>query len=183
MKNIIGESGCYIFIYWQTIGNFAILLQSFFMATFRYICLLHDDFLLRFRLSPTVSIWFSSRIQNSSWKSRQLQLSSDQKIILGVSSKRFPQRIWLLYFHLLAIQLQSFFIAIFCYICPLNEDFLIIFNLSPTKAWLPTYFDLPHSQLRNPKAVCNCAQLAFLIVATRNSQPQLYYIEVPNSEF
>ena len=115
MKNIIGESGCYIFIYWQTIGNFAILLQSFFMATFRYICILHEDFLLRFRLSPTVSIWFSSRIQNqnSNWKSRQHQLSSDQKIILGVSSKIFPQRIWLFYFHLLAIQLQSFFIATF----------------------------------------------------------------------
>ena len=56
MKNIIGESGCYIFIYWQTIGVFQIQLQSFFMATFRYICLFHDDFLFRFSLSPTVSI-------------------------------------------------------------------------------------------------------------------------------
>ena len=56
MKNILGQSGCYIFIYWQTIGAFVIQLQSFFMATFRYICLFHKDFLLRFRLSPTVSI-------------------------------------------------------------------------------------------------------------------------------
>ena len=37
-----------------------------------------------------------------------------------------------------------------------------------TKAWLATYFDLPHSQLRNPKAVRNRVQLAFLMVATRN---------------
>jgi hypothetical protein len=37
-----------------------------------------------------------------------------------------------------------------------------------TKEWLATYFDLPHSQLRNPKADRNRAQLAFLMVATRN---------------
>ena len=56
-----------------------------------------------------------------------------------------------------------------------------------TKAWLATYFDLPHSQLRNPKAVCNSnqVQLAFLMVKTHNSQlqPQLYYKNVPNLEF
>ena len=56
LKNIIGESGCYIFIYWQTVGTFVIQLQSFFVATFRYICLFNKDFLLRFHLSPTVSI-------------------------------------------------------------------------------------------------------------------------------
>ena len=30
------------------------------------------------------------------------------------------------------------------------------------------YFDLPHSQHRNPKVVHNCAQLTFLMVITRN---------------
>ena len=35
-----------------------------------------------------------------------------------------------------------------------------------TKAWLATYFDLPHLHLRNPKAVRK--QLAFLMVATCN---------------
>ena len=39
-----------------------------------------------------------------------------------------------------------------------------------TKAWLATYFELPHPQLRNPKPLRtrNRAQLAFLMVATRN---------------
>ena len=39
-----------------------------------------------------------------------------------------------------------------------------------SKAWLATYFELPHPQLRNPKILRtrNRAQLAFLMVATRN---------------
>ena len=37
-----------------------IQLQSFFVATFRYICLFHDDFLFRFSLSPKVSIYISA---------------------------------------------------------------------------------------------------------------------------
>ena len=36
------------------------------------------------------------------------------------------------------------------------------------KAWFATYFDLPHSQLHNLKAVCNRTQLAYLMVATCN---------------
>ena len=68
MKNIIGESGCYISFYWQTIGSFGILLQSFFVATFRYICLLHEDFLLGFSLSPTVSTLFSPLNSFLPWK-------------------------------------------------------------------------------------------------------------------
>ena len=37
------------------------------------------------------------------------------------------------------------------------------------KAWLATYFELPHPQLRNPKALRtrNRAQLAILMVAIR----------------
>ena len=37
------------------------------------------------------------------------------------------------------------------------------------KAWLATYFELPHPQLCNPKSLCtrNRAQLAFLMIATR----------------
>ena len=68
MKNIIGESGCYISFYWQTIGSFGILLQSFFVATFRYICLLHEDFLLGFSLSPTVSTLFPPLDSFLPWK-------------------------------------------------------------------------------------------------------------------
>ena len=36
------------------------------------------------------------------------------------------------------------------------------------KAWLTTYFDLLHSQIRYTKAVCNCVQFASLKVANRN---------------
>ena len=38
-----------------------------------------------------------------------------------------------------------------------------------SKAWLATYFELPHPQLRTPKSLCTRTrvQLAFLIVATR----------------
>ena len=56
LKNIIGETGCYVMIYLRNMGTFTIQLQSFFMATFRYICLFHEDFLLkRFSPTPTVS--------------------------------------------------------------------------------------------------------------------------------
>ena len=48
------------------------------------------------------------------------------------------------------------------------------------KAWLATYFDLPHTKLRNLKAIRNCTQLDFLMVATRNGK---FYIEVTNLEF
>ena len=42
-------------------------------------------------------------------------------------------------------------------------------GILPHKAWLATYFELPHPQPRNPKFLRtrNRAQLAFLVVATR----------------
>ena len=54
-KDYIGDTGCYMFIYGRDIGNFIIQLHSFFLATFRYVCLFHDMFLLKFNLSPNVS--------------------------------------------------------------------------------------------------------------------------------
>ena len=56
MKGILGETGCYIMTYVRNMATFTNQLQSFFMATFRYICLFHEDFLIRF--SPTVSKGF-----------------------------------------------------------------------------------------------------------------------------
>jgi hypothetical protein len=56
LKYFIGETGCYIFHYLRYLGTFAFQLQSFFVATFRYICLLNEDLLFRFSLSPEVSI-------------------------------------------------------------------------------------------------------------------------------
>ena len=58
LKDYLGETGCYLVIYLRIIGIYAIQLQSFFMATFRYICLFHNDSLLKFNLSPNVSIDF-----------------------------------------------------------------------------------------------------------------------------
>ena len=55
LKDYLGETGCYLVIYLRDIGTFAIQLQSFFMALFRYICLFHDNFLQKFNLSPYVS--------------------------------------------------------------------------------------------------------------------------------
>ena len=55
LKDYLGETGCYLIMYWRTIGSFAIQLQSFFMALFRYICLFHNDSLFKFNLSPNVS--------------------------------------------------------------------------------------------------------------------------------
>ena len=48
-----------------------------------------------------------------------------------------------------------------------------------TKALLATYFDLRHSQLHNPKAIhtYNCAQLAFLMVATSHYLSQMHHTQ------
>ena len=55
MKDYIGDIGCYMFIYSRNIGRFIMQLQSFFLATFRYVCLFHENALLKFNLSPDVS--------------------------------------------------------------------------------------------------------------------------------
>ena len=52
---------------------------------------------------------------------------------------------------------------------PKTPNFRYPENNLPTKAWLATYFELPHPQLRNPKALRtrNRTQLAILMVAIR----------------
>ena len=55
LNDYIGDTGCYMLIYSRDIGNFIIQLHSFFMATFRYVCLFHDNLLQKFNLSPNVS--------------------------------------------------------------------------------------------------------------------------------
>ena len=49
-----------------------------------------------------------------------------------------------------------------------HGECLCISSSETTKAWLAPYFDLPHLQLRKPKAIHNCnrLQLAFLMFAT-----------------
>ena len=51
----------------------------------------------------------------------------------------------------------------------LSPIYRVSLNTVFFKAWLATYFELPHPQLRNPKSLRtrNRAQLAFLMVATR----------------
>ena len=55
LNDYVGDTGCYLIIYGRDIGNFIIQIHSFFVATFRYVCLFHDDFLQKFNLSPNVS--------------------------------------------------------------------------------------------------------------------------------
>ena len=55
LKDYIGNTICYMLIYGRDIGIFIIQLHSFFMAIFRYVCIFHDDLLLKFNLSPNVS--------------------------------------------------------------------------------------------------------------------------------
>ena len=62
MKDYIGDIGCYMFVYGRDIGGFIIQLHSFFIATFRYICLFHDNFLLRFNLTPHVSNYLKEEV-------------------------------------------------------------------------------------------------------------------------
>ena len=48
-----------------------------------------------------------------------------------------------------------------------------------TKAWLATYFELPHPQLRNPKFLCTCNR--FFDGRNSQVQPQLYQIFILSS--
>ena len=73
LKDYIGDTGCYILIYSRDIENFIIQLHSFFMATFRYVCLFHDNLLQKFNLSPNVSkvhtFWESHKmLRNLHWR-------------------------------------------------------------------------------------------------------------------
>ena len=55
LNDYVGDTGCYLIIYGRDIGNFTIQLHSFFVATFRYVCLFHENFLQKLDLSPKVS--------------------------------------------------------------------------------------------------------------------------------
>ena len=55
LKDYVGDTGCYMLVYGRDIGFVIIQLHSFFMAIFRYVCLFHDNLLLKFNLSPNVS--------------------------------------------------------------------------------------------------------------------------------
>ena len=56
LNELLGDTGCYIVIYGRNMGIHIIQLNSFFLAIFRYTCLFHEHFLLRFNLTPNVSI-------------------------------------------------------------------------------------------------------------------------------
>ena len=55
LKDYLGEIGCYVIEYSRSIAMLAMELQSFFQSLFRYVCLFHDDILIKFNLSPNVS--------------------------------------------------------------------------------------------------------------------------------
>ena len=78
--------------------------------------------------------------------------------------QEFQEKTELLVLHKLFI--ECMYLGFFYYIQPTMYKAPIVH----TKAWLATYFELPHPQLRNPKSLRtrNHVQLAFLMVATRN---------------
>ena len=55
LNDYVGDNGCYLIIYGRDIGLWTCQLHSFFVATFRYVCLFHDKLLQKFDLSPKVS--------------------------------------------------------------------------------------------------------------------------------
>ena len=55
MKDFIGETGCYLMVLSRGVLFFEVKLGSFFMAFFRYICLIDDRFLTKNNLTPYVS--------------------------------------------------------------------------------------------------------------------------------
>ena len=57
LNEFLGDTGCYVVIYGRNIGTHILQLHSFFLAIFRYICLFHETFLLRFNLTPNVSTY------------------------------------------------------------------------------------------------------------------------------
>ena len=56
LNDLVGDAGCYMFVYARNIGLAIIQVHSFFVALFRYICLFHAIFFQRFSLSSNVSI-------------------------------------------------------------------------------------------------------------------------------
>ena len=68
MKDYIGETGCHMINSYSHAGAFALQLQSFFVAIFRYICLFHSSSMRRVNLSPHVSCAaFLTPIMSSFW--------------------------------------------------------------------------------------------------------------------
>ncbi len=55
LKDVVGEPGCYILEILEGYSSVALSFASFFTTLFRYICIAHDSFLLRYEISPKVS--------------------------------------------------------------------------------------------------------------------------------
>ena len=62
LKNYTGYLGCLCFSYHQYFFSCYIQLHSFFMALYRYICVIHSDTLIDFEISGKVNIWIFSLI-------------------------------------------------------------------------------------------------------------------------
>ena len=76
MKAYTGNFSCHLMVYLRNLGVMVVQLQSFFMATFRYICLHHQNFLLKYKISPSVSNKSLCKKPNlrSSWNPNLYQL-------------------------------------------------------------------------------------------------------------
>ena len=54
LSELFGDWFCYFFDYTIAICGFTGQFHSFFLASFRYICLFHDGFMFKYNISPKV---------------------------------------------------------------------------------------------------------------------------------
>ena len=104
LKDLFGDYGegmCHFYDYLLVIGAFAGQFHSFFLTAFRYICLFHDDFMLRYNIQPKVRYLI-------------VNLSFLKKVIQNYSCNCITYilyRIWLecFWFPIFSLQLSSLF--------------------------------------------------------------------------
>ena len=58
LSELFGDWFCYFFDYTIAICGFTGQFHSFFLASFRYICLFHDGFMFEYNISPKVNLLF-----------------------------------------------------------------------------------------------------------------------------
>ncbi len=57
MKSIVGHFGCYFIDFLEIYGVGFMRTQSFYVALFRYICIVQTDLMLKLGSSPEVRAW------------------------------------------------------------------------------------------------------------------------------
>ena len=81
LSGLFGDWFCYFFDYTIAICGFTGQFHSFFLASFRYICLFHDGFMFEYNISPKVNLLFCYLITIiNSWSSLLFQTGIEKNI-------------------------------------------------------------------------------------------------------